>query len=546
MFLLLVEARVRSMKNVVRHALDRQPLIAFAFVSLGIALFTVIFGAFHILLSLASNPAAERRLVFEVFYFLFFFLLAGAVPFVASSLLHAADHQLLGAAPIRPRTIVAAKLLDATVTNSLQFTVIGIPAIVACGATLGLGFLGWIALTANVLMFVLLPALITSLLLMLALALFGMQRVRGAIAAVNAILALVVCMTIVIQTSNLQLQHGIQGFGRFRDPNAHASVFYAPSAWFAQSLLSFSKGDPVQGGLSLLLPLALIAILYATCMIMGDRLLSADALSEEGSVGGSRARRRATKRSQSRSHISPPLAAVILKDFRYVLRDSVLVSQLAMPIILFLVPFALQTQEAFRNLAGQIDLYPFATAMIGIVVFMQTSILSLSSIGLEGRSFWILRCAPNAAWRMLVAKFGLSVMVSGGCGIVMSILGGLMFHAPPMVILVQSCVIVLCAAGLCGMGVGLSAALPRFIYENPAHRVSAWALILGFVTSVVYILAMSGISIVGYGMATSLAPEYSTAIISGSVVLMLVLTLAAILIPMTVGAQRLQDYQWEH
>src|SRR4029453_6803652 len=105
-----------------------------------------------------------------------------------------------------------------------------------------------------------------------------------------------------------------------------------------------------------------------------------------------------------------PIAALIVKDFKYLWRDSVLVSQLMMPLILFLVPFMLAFQDTNTPLRD--ELFPFAVAMIGFILFMQTSILSLSSVGLESRSFWIVLASPNGGYALLRAKFVMSVVVS--------------------------------------------------------------------------------------------------------------------------------------
>ena len=186
MFSLLVKIRLLSLWNVARYAASRHRLLTVGLTLFGIALFAAIYAGFRLFLSLVHTQDATEEMVYEIFYFLFLFLLAGAVPFVASTLLHSTDYLLLSAAPIRSRAIVAAKLLDATVTNSLQFTVIGIPAITACGAALHLASGGWIALAILVALFVLLPALITALLLLIALAVLGMRRVRSAITATSS------------------------------------------------------------------------------------------------------------------------------------------------------------------------------------------------------------------------------------------------------------------------------------------------------------------------------------------------------------------------
>src|SRR5438270_266793 len=58
-------------------------------------------------------------------------------------------------------------------------------------------------------LFVLLPALTTALVLLMALACLGMRRIRSAITLVNAVMATVVCLTIVTQTSKIQFHRAL-------------------------------------------------------------------------------------------------------------------------------------------------------------------------------------------------------------------------------------------------------------------------------------------------------------------------------------------------
>ena len=105
---------------------------------------------------------------------------------------------------------------------------------------------------------------------------------------------------------------------------------------------------------------------------------------------------------------SAPVAALLIKDSKYLWRDSVLLSQVTMPLILFLVPFLLALQDSAKELRQ--ELHGATLVMIGVILFMQTSILALSSIGLESRSFWIVRNAPNSGRLLLRAKFILSTL----------------------------------------------------------------------------------------------------------------------------------------
>jgi predicted signal transduction protein with EAL and GGDEF domain len=95
------------------------------------------------------------------------------------------------------------------------------------------------------------------------------------------------------------------------------------------------------------------------------------------------------------------------------------------------------------------------------------------------------------------------------------------------------------------MGVGISAALPRFVYENPAHRVSAWALIIGFFLTMAYVLLTATLLSATWalaGQSVELAPVFYAL----GLLLLLLLTLFSAILPMAVGAKRIALYQWEH
>src|SRR4051812_38154034 len=122
MFRLLIRVRILSLYNVALLAAKRSRLLSSVYIAGGTILFLSVFTGFRLFLGMGdSTLGGTDQMVHDLFHFLFLFVLAGAVPFVASTLLQAGDYLLLSAAPIPPSVITAAKLLDATVTNSLQF-----------------------------------------------------------------------------------------------------------------------------------------------------------------------------------------------------------------------------------------------------------------------------------------------------------------------------------------------------------------------------------------------------------------------------------------
>jgi hypothetical protein len=548
---------------------------------LGVAVFLAALLGVLLLFSLAPQRDFSLETVYQIFYFLFLFLLAGAVPFVASTLLQSGDYALLFVSPIPPRSVIAAKLLEAAAANSVQFTVLGIPAILACAYESRISALGWILLPAIIVLFALLPALLTALALLVALSVVGMRRLRAAVTIMNAAMATVVCITIVLEAGHLPLKAQtfnpmsipIRSSAQTASPGAHM----APSAQYARLLVllgsapearadapagahpgmrlrpavSSAPADeaPEQGrtthALTLLAWLALVDLmLFGLCVEIGSRLISASSVAEEDrtTAPGSGLRREGRL---LRRLLPSTVAALIIKDFKYMGRDTVLMSQLAMPLILFLVPFILALQDT--SMQFREEMFPFASAMTGMILFMQTSILSLSSIGLESRSFWLMIVAPTTSRSLLWAKFLMSTMVAVAIGLALTLMSGLAFGVGLRVMAIQAAFVLFSSAALCGMGVGISASFPRFIYENPAHRVSAWALILGFAGSVCYVTAAATVYAVAYYLQLrALASGGWPAIWLVATAMYLVMTIAAIAVPMTIGARRIELYQWEH
>ena len=80
--------------------------------------------------------------------------------------------------------------------------------------------------------------------------------------------------------------------------------------------------------------------------------------------------------------------------------------------------------------------------------------------------------------------------------------------------MLESLAVYFCACfALSGVGVGLAGLFPRFIYENPAHRASMWALMLGFVFATAYLIVGGLIAALAYlgvtrgGLAVEWRPD---------------------------------------
>lgn len=553
MFALLMRVRLRSGWNSAKVSIRARPLVSGVLFAISLLLFTGIFAGFRLAFDIADTQAILPQIIRQTLLYLFLFLFAGAVPFVSSTLLQSGDYSLLFASPISPRAVVAAKLVDATVTNSLQFSILGIPALVACGVACHVPLAGWLAIPFVIALFALLPALMTAVGLLVLLSIVGMRRLRTAVTLLNAFTGTVVCFAVLSRiganrTSTLNMR---AVFSEHLKTIAHESGIssISPTGWFADIFLTMSRGVTLRlladaGAIS-----AMVLVLFVSCVMLGSKLLSAASIAEElpsrtGSRGPARGNSgsNASASSGGRSAVSTPVAAILRRDVLFVIRDTILLSQTAMPLILYLVPFILAASD--RSLREMTAI--LAIMMVGIILFMQTSILSLSSIGLEGRAFWITKTSPTTMRTVLWAKMLWSALVSGGISVMLVVFTAVVFGLQPMVAIGFSILFVVCAFGLCGLGVGISASFPKFVYDNPALRVSAWALILGFVASTIYTVLTGVVVLVTYWATSQMAAvDFRTAYFVGGLTI-LVITATCMIIPLIVGSARMESYPWEH
>lgn len=572
-FVVLARARGRMAWNSARVSTPTQRVVVGLLSLLGLVLFALIAALSMAGLRLAQSgqsladglsPAA-LSLAGQAYEWLFVFLLAGAVPFVAATLFQANDLPLLLTTPLPPRAVVAAKLLDAVVVNASQALLLGLPVLVGLGWAARLSVTGWLWLGAATGLLLIVPPCATALLLLLAARALGMRRVRAVVALVSIALGIVITSAAVlgasraVQSGGLNLaqirsvlREGTAPFAPPRNPmpiptgpKAAPAIGLSPASWAAAMLADTAGGRPLahQGILGLCALLLAAVILVGLCLPLGARTLTADAFLEQSS-GGYIASRAGAIPPRLRPFWGLPTAGMLTKDARYVRRDLILQGQIGTAALLFLVPFLLRAAGGSQSPQDS-DLFgALALGMIGMTLYMVTSIVGLSSVGLEGRAAWIVLAAPITRAGWLRAKWLGAFGLSAGLVVVLGLIAWPAFRLSGQ-LMADAAGIGLCACfALSGVGVGLSGLFPRFIYDNPAHRASVWALTLGFVLASAYVLA-AGLTLGGAALLASegILPAHFAWLLGGA--LFVLLSLVTGLIPVALAARRLRRYDWD-
>jgi len=581
LFRILVRARIRMLRNSFRTATPTHKLIITILLGFGAMVFAGIgVGCAGLALIMQADapigapltPAASG-LVSHVYQYLFFFLLAGSVPYVASSLFQDNDLPLLLTTPAPSASVVAAKMVDAVVANSSQFMVLGVPILLGLWWGIKLSPEGWAWCAVSLLLLLLVTPLLSACLLLILARLFGMKRVRFVVMIVSIILALSITLVAVAGASKataggsmnyrqvrmVLMENAQTRTTDIRQAVAHSTVDMAstgkvsvesagnvwlPSTWAAAVALdgaSFHEvGRVGRQGIGLLV--AGVLGLFALCVLIGDRVLSSETILEQSDLESFG--RRKSGRTFAIPGLSRRVAGLLLKDFRYVGRDTILLGQIGTTLILFLVPFVLKaTQPAEPD--PRIDTYGDLTKlMLVLIVFMITSIIGLSSVGLEGKGVWMMLSSPMARRDFLQSKWILSFVLSFGIVVALTSISSLVFGWE-MGAVVQWLGLLACGCyALTGLSVGLGGLFPRFLYDNPAHRASIWAMILGFVFATAYVVISVSLFLVAW-LAFGRELPHANMIAMVGVVLFVVLTLSTGIMPMRLAERRLIEYEWE-
>jgi len=167
----------------------------------------------------------------------------------------------------------------------------------------------------------------------------------------------------------------------------------------------------------------------------------------------------------------------------------------------------------------------------------------LSSVGLEGRGAWMMFASPVGCRTFLGAKWIVSFVLSLVVALVLSLINAVAFSWSITTFLNAITALGGIAFALSGLGVGLSGLFPRFLFDNPAHRASVWAMLLGFVFSTLYLAFAGSAAVVAFIMMTHGFPTLPVVI--GVWTFFVILTLFTGIVPVKIATQRLSQYQWE-
>jgi hypothetical protein len=168
-------------------------------------------------------------------------------------------------------------------------------------------------------------------------------------------------------------------------------------------------------------------------------------------------------------------SAILLKDFRSLVRRREMARFLAIPFVLAvsmsLSMFPMRNETFPAGLFAQLFIYIFP-----LIIFSQ--LLAMTSIGQEGRAIWNLYAAPVKAESVLQAKFLLAIILGSAFCVAMILVLGAVFGLAanlPLLLFVGIGIVLEQAA----IGMVFAGRFPDFRETVRSRYVSVWGSLIG-------------------------------------------------------------------
>ena len=238
----------------------------------------------------------------------------------------------------------------------------------------------------------------------------------------------------------------------------------------------------------------------------------------------------------------PPTRAMLSKEIRTLSRDVAQWSQLfLMAALLFLYLYNIR----MLPLGGDARATIVAYANLGMAGFMVAAIclrFAYPSISTEGKAFWMLQTAPISYRRLLASKVFVYSLPLTLLALLLTAFANVLLHANAVVWFFTLTGALMLAVTLVSLGVGLGAIAPNFGAENPLQvglSLGGFGYMGAALAYVVAVMLLMARPIVQYVFWRVLGVETEFVVSAVPVLCAVALSLALIVLPLLIAEKRL-------
>ncbi len=470
-----------------------------------------------------------------------------------STFFMAKDLDLMVSAPVDWLRFYLAKLAETTVHSSWMVMLIAVPIFTAYGVVFGGGWLFPLVVIAAVVPFLVMPAVMGSILTLVLVNVFPARRTRDllSLVAIGAAGGVVLLLRIA-RPERLARPEGFQNLVDFITVLRTPTTPYLPNEWATNMVMNWlvRVSDP--------LPIALLWTTAAAFVVFGAMLhqkLYATGFTKAQEGAEKFVRGAGWQRAGSRlfGRLSASRREFLLKDLRVFFRDATQWSQLILLAVLIVV--YLFNITALPLFTGERVSFFLVTLIVflnlGLAGFVLAAIAGrfiFPSFSLEGKQMWLLRSSPLDLRALLWSKFWIGTAPLLVLALVITVLTNTILQASPFMMGVSVVTILLLTFAISALALCFGVLYPQFDTENAAQiptsfgglvYMMAAVSLLGLVIMIEARPVMEYLRSQQYGGTANLTGEL---LFSGACVV--AICLAATIIPLKLGLRRMEEMEF--
>ncbi len=555
----LLKPRVFSFKNKGLFKNDRGKRVKlFLFGTLGVFFWGGIFAvSLRVLIYFKEiselGDILAYKLLSMILLTFFSLLIFSSILTAISKLYLSSDLSLVHSMPVSSFKIFIARWIESTIDSSWMVIVYMLPVFISYGIVYQAGFFFYWDIIMVILSLVIIASSTSVILVVLVVNFVPASRIRS----MSIFFGLCLFLLLFFAFRFLQPE-------RLVDPEVFSTTLvylkslktpappYLPSTWACDSLKAALSGHIQQGMFHMALSWTWAGVMVFMAIII------ADAQYFKGLSKTHTAQLRLFRNRFSgincQGFLPGPVRAFIAKEIRTFFRDQTQWSQLfliAALVVIYLYNFnALPLEKAPVKTVYLQNLLSFLNmGLAGFVLTAITARFAYPAVSIEREAFWLVKSVPIALRSYLWIKFFIYFLPLLILTEILIIATNILLKVTPFMMALSTTTIFLLVPGVVAMGIGFGAAYPDFKADNPAQTVTSFGGILfmmvcgGYIGAVIFLEAGPVYNIFMANIREKGMTVFEWIWVTGSFVLVLVLSIAAIIIPMKFGEKKLSELQ---
>ncbi len=497
-------------------------------------------------------PLAAKFLSIVLLSFASLLLLSNLITALSSFFL-AKDLDLLVSSPVDWLRLYLAKLGETLLHSSWMVVLMAVPIFTAYGLVFRGGPLFPLVVIGALIPYFILPCVIGSAITLILVNIFPARRTRDLLGliAVGAFGGLVLLFRL-IRPERLARPEGVRSLLDYLSVLQTPTSPFLPSEWATSMIMNWLQqvGDP--------LPVVLLWTTGPAFVVLGALLharLYAEGFSkaQEGAERFVRGKAWGSVFSRLFSRMPAARREFVLKDLRLFFRDTTQWSQLILLAVLLVVyVFNIKSLPLFSGEQVPVFLVSLVVFLnLGLAGFVLAAIAArfvFPAVSLEGKQMWLLRSSPLDLKALMWSKYWTGTVPLLILAVAITFSTNLLLQASTFMMVISLGTIIMLTFAISAMALGIGALYPRFDTENAAQIPTSFGGMVFMMAAIVLlavVLVIEATPVMGY-LRLQLSGEEGVwgpwMVIS--LLGVVVLCLAATIIPLRVGLKRMEEMEF--